>query len=415
MGIAENQLLVVLDSSTKEWNVQLPSSKSISNRVLIIKALCSGNFEIMGLSNAHDTQLLCYLLSEDRKIYNAEDAGTTFRFLTSFLALTAEDCTLTGSERMKQRPIAPLVEALNSIGANIEYLEEPFYPPLRIRKSDWNSNHVTISADISSQFITSLLLIIPYLPNGLTIELDGKAVSKPYIDMTLKLMQYFGIEVVQHKKSIEIKPQQYVAKPIEIEGDWSSASYFYGICAMSKDLTIRLTKLNKNSIQGDEIISKIMKKLGVVTDIDHHICRITKKENHILPEIVEWDFSDCPDLVMTVSVTCAGLGVSLLMTGIDSLKIKETDRIQALRNELKKLGIHLIEIPQRFANKSGKKYFLQEGKAKWTSETIIETYNDHRIAMSFAMLGILAPISIENPEVVRKSYPTFWENLPFKS
>ena len=398
--------------------ITLDGSKSISNRILIINALCKENFKIDRISTSKDTQTLTKLLSQkDSNVYDAGAAGTTFRFMTAYLALQEGTQILTGSERMKQRPIGKLVNALHALGCDIEYVENEGYPPLKINAPNpLTTNELSISADTSSQYITALLMIAPTLPNGLRLTLEGNIVSLPYIQMTLSLMQYFGVEHAWSGNTIIVENQDYVAKDIVVEADWSAASYYYALAAFADELDLKLNGLFKNSLQGDSVAVEMGFHFGVdTTYIDAtentegglHL----KKSGEPMTEMFEWDFLKCPDIAQTFAVICAGTGVQGLFTGLETLFIKETDRVAALKNELAKVGVSFVKLPTKFSQKSHKQYFMVEGKAQWDKIPLFPTYEDHRMAMAFAPLAMINTIKIEDPSVVEKSYPEFWEDL----
>ena len=394
--------------------IHLSGSKSISNRVLLIKALCGRPFEIFNLSDSDDTVTMHKLLNGVDENYDAHHAGTTFRFLTAYLATQDGIQFLTGSERMKQRPVKALVDALNYLGANITYTENEGYPPLKIGSpsADWKKE-ITLSADISSQYITALLLIAPILKDGLKIHLKGNIVSKPYIEMTINIMNYFGVSVLWDQNTLEISQQKYKEKDFHVEADWSAASYYYTIAGFCKNAELTLHGLHKFSLQGDSAIVEIGKNFGIETVCGENLIVLKKKEQFSLPKHFEYDFLKVPDLAQSIAVLCAGLGIDSLFTGLQTLKIKETDRIQALQNELRKMNVFFNKMPSKHSKKTGIEYFLLEGKANVNLEYIpsISTYNDHRMAMSFAPLGLIFPIMIENPRVVSKSYPAFWDDI----
>ncbi len=395
-----------------QGHLRLTGSKSISNRALIIRALSGEDFPIEQLAKANDTDLMMALLASDEIVRDAGPAGTTFRFLTAYLALQEGNQILTGTERMKQRPIGVLVEALRQLGANIEYLEEEGYPPLRIGEpSDLGkSNELQISAGTSSQFISALLMIAPVLPNGLRLHLEGKIVSRSYIEMTLGLMRHFGVSHEWEGQMISIKPQSYEAKPFIAEADWSAASYHYAMAAFADELDLQLDGLFENSFQGDAALVEIMEQFGVHSEFNETGVRLTKT-GAALPPMFEWDFILCPDIAQTMAVICAGLGVQGLFTGLETLSIKETDRIQALKNELGKVSAYLSKLPARFSPNSNKEYYTVEGTATFSTIPTFDTYEDHRMAMAFAPLAMMGHIKIEDPMVVIKSYPAFYEDL----
>lgn len=392
--------------------ITLAGSKSISNRALIMKALCDTDFPIHRLANAKDTQLLQSLLNSDEDLLDAGAAGTTFRFLTAYLAIQPGVQILTGTERMKQRPIKILVEALRQLGATIDYLENEGYPPLRIGEptDDNRTNQLRIAADTSSQYISALLMIAPVLPNGLELTLVGNMVSRPYIEMTLALMQYFGIQYSWVEDVITVPPQDYIARPFIVEADWSAASYFYAMAAFAEEVDLQLNGLFENSTQGDAALVKMMGQFGILTEFNTEGIRLHKNGNAPQP-IFEYDFIECPDLAQTLAVVCAGTSVHGVFTGLETLKIKETDRIAALKNELAKVGAIMAALPPRFSQKNGKQYFSVEGPVTVENSPVFATYEDHRMAMAFAPLAFFGPIEIEHPGVVDKSYPDFWEDL----
>ena len=382
-----------------------PSSKSESNRVLIIDALSGLKSDLQNLSNARDTQTMIRLLKSKDNILDVIDAGTTMRFLTAYLAVTGQEKTLTGTKRMCERPIKLLVDALRQLGASIDYKEKDGYPPLSINqfdKKNIKTKHLKIKGDVSSQYITALLMIAPVLPDGLTLELEGKVGSKPYIEMTLSLMKHWGVKSEWKGNLISIAHQEYKPATYKVESDWSAASYWYGICALASEAKIEIRGYNKNSFQGDHVITQIMEKLGVKSTFTDK--GITLEKTKDVVKSFEQDFTDCPDLAQTIAVICAAKGVECTMTGLESLRIKETDRIAALQNELQKFGSNLIEI------EPNSKFKIQHSTFKVGGQSI-ETYKDHRMAMAFAPLALLGEITIENIDVVDKSYPHYWEDL----
>jgi 3-phosphoshikimate 1-carboxyvinyltransferase len=388
-------------SGILEGRVQLPASKSEANRALIIAALAGGESDLQNLSEANDTQLLQRLLQSDADTIDAEDAGTVMRFLTAYYAVTGQQKTLTGTDRMCQRPIKVLVDALRELGAGITYLGEEGYPPLQIGGfTGSGKKHLKVRSDISSQYISALLMVAPLLPEGLELELEGKIGSRPYIEMTLALMKQFGVEARFEGNTITVPRQAYQPATFAVESDWSAASYWYSMAALAKEADIMLLGLREDSHQGDKAIVEIMRRLGVYTEYKTEGVRLTKKHAE---KRLTYDFSNCPDLAQTVVALCAALGVTLEMTGLESLRIKETDRIQALQIEVLGMGSSLEEItPGVFQMKPS---LLQR------PELCFRTYQDHRMAMAFAPIALLQPIQIQDPEVVRKSYPRFWEDL----
>ena len=390
--------------SPSEIEINLNSSKSESNRLLIIKSLSDNKIELENLSHANDTVLLKNLIrSSSQNIWDAEDAGTTMRFLTSFLAVTKQGVLLTGTERMKKRPIKILVDALNKIGAEISYTEKDGYPPIKInRKISQIKESISIRGDISSQYISSLLMIAPVLPNGLIIDVMPPFYSKPYVMMTLNLMKKFGIKYDLSEDSISINNQEYKSGSYKVESDWSAASYWYSFISINKKLKeIKLKGLREHSFQGDQVIKKIMTLFNVETLYDKDGIILRKKDFDC--DYLELDFKDCPDLAQTVLVVAAFHKVKLKLYGVESLKIKETDRLKAMSNELKKIGVNFYDYNGVWT--------LDKRNNEFSNEASIETYKDHRMAMAFAPLASEINITINNPDVVNKSYPSFWEDM----
>jgi 3-phosphoshikimate 1-carboxyvinyltransferase len=398
-------------SSSLRAEITLSGSKSISNRILMIQALSGKAMKVKNLSNAEDTKTMYRLLLNERdSILDAGPAGTTFRFLTAYLATRPGKSFLTGSNRMLERPISILVDALNSIGANIKYAGKKGFPPLTIDAPNFSKTQrpeLNILSEVSSQYITALLLIAPKLDMGLTINLVGSTVSEPYIDMTLALMREYGIDCQKQANKISVVPGNYLSVDYEVESDWSSASYFYAIAALATgDVQIKLKTLNVNSIQGDASIAKIMKVFGVETVFQDNGEILLTKIQQELPASFEYDFTDCPDLAPTVAICCAGLGIPSKLTGLKTLVIKESDRISALKNELEKLSAEIKTTSDSLEIIKG------ISKENLNSNILINTYKDHRMAMSFAPLAlVIGNIKFDNREVVNKSYPNFWTDL----
>ncbi|MCO5249059.1 MAG: hypothetical protein M9887_08945 [Chitinophagales bacterium] len=387
--------------------VTLNGSKSISNRVLIIKSLCKGNVNIDNLSNADDTVTLKNLLDSNSSYLDAGAGGTTYRFLTAYLATQENrEVILTGSERMQKRPIRVLVDALRELGADISYEKEEGYPPLKIKGKKLEGGKISIPASTSSQFITALLLIAPQLENGLQLELVGEIVSLPYIQMTLKLMKYFGISTLFEKNIITIWSSEYQARDFFVEADWSAASYYYSIVFLADEAQIQLNGLSQESTQGDAVIADIFAPF-VKTEYKDHRIFLSKREN-TLPDTFEYDFIECPDLAQTVIVALAAKKINTQLKGLKTLLIKETDRVAALDTELGKYGVRLK------GSVAENHWFLQ---AETFNKDVfplpqISTYEDHRMAMSIAPLSLITnEILIAEPDVVSKSYPLFWEDL----
>ena len=388
----------------KDSTIYLNSSKSESNRLLIIKALSEKEITIKNLSKANDSVLLKNLLeSENLVVWDAQDAGTSFRFLTSFLAIKKEHVVLSGTERMKQRPVKVLVDALNKIGAEILYLENEGFPPIYVKgKINQVKNKLDIPGDISSQYISSLLLIAPLLEKGIEINIEEPFYSRPYVNMTLNLMNSFGIKSEVKGNKISIKNQEFSSGSYIVESDWSAASYWYSILSISDNINnLTLQGLKKKSNQGDSVISELMKSFGVNTQYKEDGIVLTKIK--LDTEEIELDFRDCPDLAQTILVVAAYHKIKLKVSGVESLKIKETDRLLAMKNELKKIGCDFYE--------EGNYWVLEKRSQEIDDELSIDTYKDHRMAMAFAPLASKKSIIINDPDVVVKSYPTYWEDL----
>jgi 3-phosphoshikimate 1-carboxyvinyltransferase len=379
----------------------LPASKSIANRALIINALAGGQAQILNLSDANDTQLMLRLVNSPDRVIDVEDAGTTMRFLTAFFSVTKQHKVLTGTARMKERPIGILVDALRTLGVDINYLEKDGFPPHEIKKfSDQKTDTIRIRGDVSSQYISALMMVAPILPKGLKLILEGKVGSRPYIEMTASLMKHFGVGPKVLADQVMIPSQSYVSKPFTVESDWSAASYWFAFTALADKAKIVLPKLSSNSLQGDSVVAQMMEGLGVKSEFENGILKLSKKENE---REFEWDFTHCPDLAQTVAVVCAAKNIKGYFTGLESLRIKETDRIKALQNELSKIGAELVE-------EDPEHWTLVPSKGLPKSASF-HTYKDHRMAMAFAPLSTVMDVEIERPEVVRKSYPNFWNDM----
>lgn len=383
--------------------IQIGGSKSISNRVLIINALSTQKGDITNLSDSDDTHTMLKLLGSEEKALDAHHAGTTFRFLTAFLCLQEGSRILTGSDRMKQRPVGPLVEALKELGADIKYMGTEGYPPLQITGPlKQQQRSIKISSEISSQFISALCMIGPKLELGLEIELVGELVSKPYLDMTLSLMKQFRVKSNHEGNRIIIEKQNYVSRDYEVESDWSSASYHFAMAALAKEAEIDLQYFVEDSLQGDSVLMNFSSEFGVASKIEERRL-VLRQENKKVMEMTH-DFMTHPDLAQTHAVINAGLGIPARYKGLKTLFIKETDRVGALTAELAKVGITIVK------DESGQYEYVQSGELK-IDEPEFETYQDHRMAMAFAPLALLAPVIIKNPKVVNKSYPNFWKDL----
>jgi 3-phosphoshikimate 1-carboxyvinyltransferase len=389
--------------------IPLPASKSESNRALIIHALAGGTEgQLTNLAEARDTQTMIRLLA-DRQNPEADvlDAGTTMRFLTAYFSVTGHMKRMTGTPRMCERPIGILVDALRQLGANIEYENKEGYPPLQLKGFQYAGNrHISIRGDVSSQFISAILMLGPLLPEGICLQITGTLGSKPYVEMTLAQMAHFGIEAqvdwsIGH---IDILAQTYRATSFAVESDWSGASYWYSMVALSpfEDTQLELLGLKENSLQGDSAIQDIMVPLGVKSTYTGRGFLLTKTQSEAT---LAWDFSQCPDLAQTICVVAAAKNIKLQLTGIESLKVKETDRVLALQQEVAKLGAKIVEI------ESNHLYELRPNFSGCDVVPRIATYDDHRMAMAFAPLGLLTEMVIEEPGVVAKSYPSFWSHI----
>ena len=389
-------------SSICEGELQITGSKSQTNRLLLLQALYP-QIVIKNGSESDDSLAMRKALTSDSNLIDVHHAGTAMRFLTAYFAFQkGRNVVLTGSKRMQERPIKILVEALRSLGAKIEYENREGFPPLIINGTDLHKNKVTLPAQVSSQYITALMLIAPRLKNGLSITLEGKITSLPYLKMTQSLLQSLGIEVSFEGEIIEISPSQIVASTVQsVESDWSSASYFFSIVALAKKAKIQLKSFKPYSIQGDAGLMKIYKNLGVTSRIEGETLVLEKKTiQPMLP--IELDLINMPDIAQTITVSCFGLGIPCNLFGLHTLKIKETDRLVALKEELSKLGAK-VEVTENSLHLSSGRSFVK-GMS-------ISTYNDHRMALAVAPLSIKTPLIIEDSGVVSKSYPTYWEDL----
>ena len=392
-------------------NIKLPASKSISNRALIIHALTGGSIIPENLSDCDDTEVVIHALEHMPEVIDIKAAGTAMRFMTAFLAATEHgEHVITGTERMQHRPIKILVDALRQLGADIAYEKEEGFPPLRIKGATLDGGQLEVAGNISSQYISALLLIGPMLRKGLTLRLLGDTISRHYIDLTLWTMREFGADAEWTAvDTITIQPKPYESRPYIIENDWSAASYWYEIVALSDDpeAEVCLEGLMDGSKQGDSSVRYIFSLLGVKTTFGTKKAGVpTKvtltKSGHRVNRL-EYDFVNVPDLAQTFVCTCCAMGVPFHFTGLQTLKIKETDRIAALKTEMAKLGYQLEAI-----NDCELKW---DGQKSQISNSPIDTYDDHRMALAFAPLAMKSPISINNPQVVSKSYPRFWEDL----
>ncbi len=392
--------------------INLPASKSISNRVLVIHSLSGGNSTLHNLSDCDDTQVMINALRDMPEVIDIKAAGTAMRFMSAYLSVTEEEHVITGTERMKHRPIGVLVDALRRLGADIEYVGEQGYPPLRIRGKQLEGGTLEVPGNISSQYISALLMIGPALRNGLELRLTGDIISRPYIDLTLHVMHEFGCKIEWSSvDTISVKPQRYDDREYVVENDWSASSYWYEMLALSEDKEsgVVLPGLRDASRQGDSVVRYLYSLLGVKTAFkndDHgQNTKVALTRHFSALTRMDYDFINQPDLAQTFVVTCCALGIPFHFTGLASLKIKETDRIEALKTEMRKLGYVLRDVNDCELEWDGERCEAEDNPS-------IDTYEDHRMAMSFAPLAItLGCIRINNPEVVSKSYPNYWDDL----
>lgn len=398
---------ISVEQKNLSGTIQLTGSKSESNRALIMQSLSKGRVQIKNASEAADTVTLIKILqaAENRGTQSVDvgPAGTAMRFLTAYYTLQDGEVLLTGSARMKERPIAILVDALKTLGADIRYDEKEGYPPLRIKGAmKQKSAQVTVKGDISSQYLSALLLIAPNLELGLELHIEGELTSRPYVEMTLAMMEQAGIRHSWNDNVISIAKQTFNESVITVEPDWSAASYWYAIAALAEEAELFLPGLNAYSIQGDSKIGEIMANFGITSQFKNGGALLKKEPKPLLRKI--FDFKECPDLAQTVIVCCAALGHDATFTGLETLKIKETDRVRALQNELAKIGVKLIEKTQT--------YKLDCSERDLSKTIRVNTYDDHRMAMAFAPLAlVMNGLKIEDHEVVNKSYPHFWSDL----
>jgi len=389
-------------SAICEGELQITGSKSETNRLLLLQALYP-EISIKNGSASDDSVAMTQALNSNSDVIDIHHAGTAMRFLTAFFSIQkGRQVVLTGSQRMQERPIRILVEALQDLGAKISYQKAEGYPPLLIEGTTMDKKEVTLSAQVSSQYITALMLIAPRLPEGLFIHLEGQITSMPYLKMTQALLTSLGVEVVFEGQTIQIFPAKKVhTAPQIVESDWSSASYFFSVVALAKQAKISLMSYKKESLQGDSGLMKIYEKLGVASHIEGETLFLEKKPFDS-KQSLQLDLTTMPDIAQTIAVTCYGLGVSCDLYGLHTLKIKETDRLEALQTELSKLGAR-IKVTENSLH-------LQAG-GQFVEDVRIATYNDHRMAMAFAPLALRVPLFIEDPAVVSKSFPTFWDDL----
>ncbi|MBV7269270.1 3-phosphoshikimate 1-carboxyvinyltransferase [Winogradskyella luteola] len=386
-------------------SIAVTGSKSESNRLLLLKALYPG-ISIENLSNSDDSVLMQNALESKDEVIDIHHAGTAMRFLTAYFSIQENrEVILTGSSRMKERPIQILVDALRQLGADINYLDKEGFPPLRISGKKLTNSKVILKANVSSQYISALLLIASKLDYGLELILDGKITSVPYIKMTLSLLNEIGIETEFKDNQITVQAQTSNLKPqtLTVESDWSSVSYFYSVVALSEVGTkLSLSSYKKDSLQGDSILSEVYKTFGVETNFEASTITLHKSTNANQKLSIHLDLSNAPDIAQTIAVTAFGLGIACDLTGLHTLKIKETDRLVALKTELEKFGADISITDTSLHLKSSKVI---------KSNISVATYNDHRMAMAFAPLALTTSIHIQNADVVSKSYPQFWEDF----
>jgi len=397
---------------TLQTSISLPSSKSISNRALILNALCKTPKPLINLSVCDDTEAVIKALHEQKEIINVGAAGTAMRFLTAFLSGQPGHFTLTGTERMKNRPVRLLVDALRTVGAKIEYLEKEGFPPLQIEGQTLKGGEISIDGSVSSQYISALLMMAPVMTHGLRLHLTGKIISMSYIHLTIRLMRQFGVHVQLEGRTITVPPQRYTAVDhFTVESDWSAASYWYEMVALCKNdaATVTLSGLWPDSLQGDAGIVDLFETLGVETSFTPSGITLTKKQRTVVSPLI-FDFISMPDMAQTVAVTCVMLQIPFRFTGLQSLKIKETDRLHALRTELQKFG-YLLEIQNDHTLVWSPPVIARNEASQ--PPPVISTYEDHRMAMAFAPISLCMRkgILIADPEVVSKSYPSFWNDL----
>lgn len=395
---------LLLQSALSEINaaIKITGSKSETNRLLLLKALFP-NITLANTSNSDDSEVMEKALTGSDAIVDIHHAGTAMRFLTAYYAVNeGREVVLTGSSRMQERPIKILVDALEQLGAVITYEKEVGYPPIRIKGQKITASKVNLAANVSSQYISALLLVAPKLENGLELTLEGEITSIPYIKMTLALLNDLNIQTSFEGNVITVAPKPVVeTKEMTVESDWSSASYYFSIAALADAASITISSYRENSLQGDSDLVNLYKAMGVKSQFNGNQLTLNKQANFNYQDVT-FDLNNTPDIAQTIVVTCLGLGIGCHLTGLHTLKIKETDRLEALRNELTKLGANISVTNDSLTLVATKKI---------NPNITIATYNDHRMAMAFAPLALRVPIYIENAEVVSKSYPDFWEDL----
>lgn len=385
-------------------SVPLPASKSISNRALILNALSYSPYDIQNLSDCDDTRVMIRALNSDDTHFDIQAAGTAMRFLTAFLSKIVGEWTITGTERMQQRPIKLLVDALNSVGARIEYAGKEGFPPLRIFGSALQGGEITLAGGVSSQYISALLMIAPLMEKGLSLHLEGTVISRPYIELTLSLMERYGVKAQWTGQTIRVLPQEYQPVRFTVESDWSAASYWYEIMLLAKNAEVELEGLFKNSLQGDAQGAALFARLGIGTTFTGKGVRL--KRTGAACSKLTYNFVNEPDLAQTFVVACVLTNTPFRFTGLQSLKIKETDRIEALKTEFRKLGYVLTDSNDSILEWNGE-------RCEPAAAPVIATYEDHRMAMAFAPAALVMEngITIADPGVVSKSYPRYWDDL----
>ena len=396
---------IQIEKKNIKGSLSLSGSKSISNRLLILQALSGKMSPLKNLSNSDDTQVLQKALSSNCSTIDVGIAGTVMRFLTAYFAILDSEIVLTGAQRMKERPIKDLVDALRLLGAEITYLEKDGFPPMRINGKNLKGGNLSIKADVSSQFISAILMVAPYFEKGIQLELVGEILSRPYIEMTLSLMQRQGVSHRWEGNTISIDPGVYQNSVKEVESDWSSISYIFEILALSDSGEIQISQVDENSVQGDQKVMDFFQSLGVASSVDKGVLCLSKKSNFKLPKYLEFDCVRTPDLAQTLAATACGLGVNMMLTGLKNLPLKETNRLVALKNELEKTGAVVNIIKDEALE-------VIAGERLNSNDFNFETYGDHRMALCLAPLALKAhSVIVDDAEVINKSYKSYWEDL----
>ena len=396
---------IQIENKNIKGSLSLSGSKSISNRLLILQALSGQKSPLNNLSNSDDTLVLQKALSSNNSTIDVGIAGTAMRFLTAYCAIQDAEIIITGAHRMKERPVKGLVDALRLLGADITYLEKDGFPPMRINGKNLKGGTLSIKADISSQFISAILMVAPYFEKGIQLELVGDVLSRPYIEMTLNLMQRQGVPHRWEGNTISISPGVYQNTVKEVESDWSSISYLFEILALSDSGEIQISQVDENSVQGDQKVMGFFKSFGIASRIDKGVLSLAKKSNFKLPEYIEFDCVRTPDLAQTLAATACGLGVNMMLTGLKNLPLKETNRLVALKVELEKCGA-VVKIINNEALE------IISGECFTSKDFNFETYGDHRMALCLAPLALKAnSVIVDDAEVINKSYKSYWEDL----